>query len=256
MAGERTARTATRPRQVPADGPLHLAKLLSLRGLPALPGASGERFARRFHRRRRNPPVPGAIAAFEAVLDGLGPEAVCVDLGANTGEVTARMAARGVEVHAVEADPWAFGRLAARFAGAANVHLRRAAVGTGDGLAMLSRAPGFARDPARLPVGSSLIGGRERQGAHDAVAVPQIDIRRLLGEIGRPVAILKMDIEGAGAAVLGRLLDGPEAAAVAQIFAGTHEMQMPALRPAPGALRRRRGTAAPRINPDWQRGPR
>lgn len=230
----------------------HHLKLALLWAFSALPGPRGEDFARRYLRRRRRPREAVAATEFEAALARLPRGAVCVDLGANVGEVTARMVEAGAEVHAVEPDPWAFARLAERFAGTASVHLHNAAVGTRDGTARLKRAPDVESDPARLSVGSSLIGPADWAGRHRSVEVPSVDILTLLRTIGRPVALLKMDIEGAEVAVLDRLIGAPEARQVGEVFCETHEVQMPELRPALRALRRRaRASAAPRINLDW-----
>ncbi len=234
-------------------GPVHRAKLALLWALSGLPGASGEVFARRYHRRRRGTRIGEAVAEFHAVLAALPEGAVCVDLGANIGDVTAQMVEAGAEVYAVEADPWAFAQLSERFAGVRSVHLRHAAVWDADGTLQLSRAPDFQADPASRSIGSSVLGHPRGADGQAGVEVPALDILTLLREIGRPVALLKMDIEGAEVAVLERLLGSEEADWIETIFAETHEILMPDLRPKLRALRERvRGIARPRINLDWR----
>ncbi len=231
-------------------GPVHRLKLGLLRAASGLPGALGQAAARRYFYRRQRGRAPAVLAAFERALARLSPGDVCLDLGANVGDVTERMRASGAEVHAVEPDPWAFARLSERFAGIPGVHLHNAAIGIRDGSVAIRRDPGVADNP-RLTKGSTVERRADWDGG-ETVEVPEIDIRRLLREIDRPVAIAKIDIEGAEVALLEALAEAPERARIGEIFVETHELMMPHLRPATAALRRRlAGLDRPRIHFDW-----
>ena len=226
----------------------HRLRLGLFGALSHLPGAAGEWAAVRLIRRRRKARRAASLAAFEAVLARLGPGSLCLDLGANVGAVTARMAATGAEVHAFEPDPWAHDRLAVRVGGLPSVTLHRAAVGLEAGTVHLRRAEGFDADPATLSEGSTVMAG---QGG-ETIAVEQIDFRAFLRGLSRPVQLVKMDIEGAELAILEALLEAPERALLRDVFVETHEVQFPALRPRYAALRERvAALETPRIDLDW-----
>jgi len=227
----------------------HRLRLAAFGALSHLPGAAGEWATVRLLRRKRKARRAATLAAFDRVLAGLGEGSVCLDLGANVGTVTERMAATGAHVHAFEPDPWAHERLVARVGALPNVTLHRAAVGLEAGEVHLNRAEGFDADPATLSEGSTLMAGA---GGGETVAVEQIDLRAFLRGLDRPVDLVKMDIEGAELALLEALLDAPERELLRDVFVETHEIQYPALRPRYAALRERvAAMETPRIDLDW-----
>jgi FkbM family methyltransferase len=190
------------------------------------------------------------VADFKARLAALDRDAVCLDLGANVGDFTEVLAASGVFVHAFEPDPWTFARLSDRFAGRKRVFLHNAAVGATDGTAALRRNVQFAEDPAKYSTGSSIVFADAR---HDsaAIPVPVLSLRYVLGEIG-PVAIVKMDIEGAEFDILDDIFADPAAYDVEAIFAETHERADPLRIAQVDAMRRAAETLAkPSVNLFW-----
>ncbi len=83
----------------------------------ALPGRFGYLFHMRLHAHR----APQAQALFDAALARLGLGDHCLDLGANVGSFTARMAETGATVHAFEPDRAAFEALSKCVEGMDNV---------------------------------------------------------------------------------------------------------------------------------------
>jgi len=80
---------------------------------------------------------------FESVLEGLTPDDIVIDCGANFGKYTVLMAATGATVHAFEPDPEAFAELSKAAAKLTNVTLWNAAVGLRDGEFPLYRSTKF-----------------------------------------------------------------------------------------------------------------
>lgn len=226
-----------------------------------LPGEAGVRALVRHRRLNRRSRTEAACREFDALLAGLGPGSLCIDAGANIGEFAEAMAATGAEVHAFEPDPWCFEHLSARLADRPRVHLHRAAVGAEAGTAVLRRVNGFADDPYRYSQGSTLITDRAADlparsrlsGApadHFEVAV--VDFLAFLRGLGRPVDLVKMDIEGAELAILERIAADPAAVPVAAMFVETHEALMPEHRlPVARLARRLARVGRPRISLDW-----
>lgn len=218
---------------------LHETKVLLLGLLSRCPGSVGREAETRHLRRLRAGAAPLALAEFQRKLAALGPESICLDLGANVGDWTVRMAERAGHVHAFEPDPWAFDRLADRVRGRKNVTLHNAAVGTSDGVAVMRRARDFASDPAGLSVQTSVASHTPSLETGETFEVPAVDLLGFLGKLDAFVDIIKMDIEGSEADVLEAFLSAPERRHVGSMFVETHEVNLPELRPRLDRLRRR-----------------
>lgn len=228
-------------------------KLLAASILQHVPGKVGARFENTLVWHAREARLRSATATLEQELARLGPESIAMDLGANVGDVTARLAAVCGHVHAFEPDPWAFARLSERAASWDNVTLHNAAMGAADGTVTLHQDPRMAEDPETFSVGSSTqMPVYWRDQAPPAVEVPQVGIVGFLEQLGRPVDFIKVDIEGGEVAVLNALLDSPMRAQVHSMLVETHEFQIPELRPAIRDLRQRvAALETPRIALDW-----
>ncbi len=178
----------------------------------------------------------------------------CIDLGANVGAVTRKMAAGASRVIAFEPDPWAYEMLRAAVAALDNVQLENAAAGMSDGTVLLYRRAGFDSNPARYSQSSSILACKRSVSEKGAVRVRQIDFIRYLEELDENIGILKMDIEGAEVELLEALLEKPDLLQrIAYIFAETHERGIPGHKPRVAALRgMAERIASPRIDLDWQ----
>lgn len=197
-------------------------------------------------------------AQFDAAVAALRPGDLAIDLGANVGLFTQRMAATGADVVAFEPDPHAFALLSDRVQGLPNVTLLAAAAGDAAGTLMLYRHRDFDARPDHRTTSSSIVTGKAKMDETGGIAVEVIDFAAWLGAQNRPVALLKVDIEGAEVALLERLLDTPQASLVARAFVETHERIIPHLRARTAALKARTasrmaaGQTRPDINWDWQ----
>lgn len=214
---------------------------------------TAEALIRRAKRNQRKAWAEGYLAGICSLLR---PGDLAVDLGANVGEVTARLAATGADVVAFEPDPITFAKLQARFAGQANVTPVHAAVGTAEGTVRLMRADNFADNPDGASVKSTILDGGRRIDAANAVEVRLIDfpawVRQQVAARGG-IAFVKMDIEGAELEILeamdrDRLFDG-----IRGLVAETHERKFPDLRPRYRALKAAIAEHEPsgKITLDW-----
>jgi len=135
-----------------------------------------------------------AVIDFLTTRLELAPDEVVFDVGANIGWyalLLARLAPRGVAIHAFEPDPWARGLLqenVSRNRADAAVTVAGSAVGESCGMAQLHR---YGHRRAR--------GGLLPVGAPETVPVEMVsldDYCREHGLEGRPVACIKIGIEG------------------------------------------------------------
>ena len=207
-------------------------------------------------RHKRDLRYARAEGMLQGVVSMLRPGDVAVDCGANRGDVTALLASSGAEVHAFEPDPYNLEKLTERFAGAANVHLHAAAVGTGVGTIRLMRAANWEANPELASVKSTVVAGGQNIAEGEGIDVPMIDfpafLRGLIADRDR-VAFVKMDIEGAELDLLGAMLDARLFDHIQLTVAETHERKFKDLRPRFADLRAAIAAAYPpaRVNLDW-----
>ncbi|PWJ18316.1 FkbM family methyltransferase [Jannaschia seohaensis] len=180
------------------------------------PGALGHFFDRKLRKRWRR----RHAGAFDAVLATMGPGDVAVDLGANVGAVTRRLAATGATVHAYEPDPETFATLAANIADLPNVHAHQAAAGAQAAILTLNRSPHLAKNPGKYSQSASLV---HDLGGTGGVEVEVIDFPTFLAGLDRDIALVKIDIEGAEWDLLDALRAHPVLARIDALFVETHE---------------------------------
>src|SRR3546814_19068554 len=88
----------------------------------------------------------------------------------------------------------------------ASVHLHQQAVAARPGAVKLYLHEFAETDPVKWSTGSSLLAFTGNVRAEDFVTVEAVDFAAFLAAMARPVALLKLDIEGAEAADLERRL--------------------------------------------------
>lgn len=192
-----------------------------------------------------------AILEFEQKLAALPADAICLDLGANVGTYTRRLAQHAGHVHAFEPDPWAFAQLSRNLSDLSNVTLHNAAVSDRAGYIRLHRDPAFASSPERASLGSSIL-SKGVTADQDAVEVECIALQDFVAALDADVTLVKMDIEGAEVAVLNALYDAPVLDRIGSIFVETHYHTHPEQIEQIASLKRRYGALKkPQVNFDW-----
>ena len=202
---------------------------------------------------RRDGRYRAQMAEFEAAVALLAPGDVAIDCGANVGKFTSIMAASGATVHAFEPNSDAFAELQKRSASYPNVVLHHAALAPASGPVRLFRHRRAADDPLLRSVSSSVIADKPNVSTDDYETVPGIDIAEFVRSVGQPVALLKMDVEGAEVALLNRLLDEGLHERIERAFVEVHDRRIKSLREPTAALRKRLAALGlDRFNLDWR----
>lgn len=187
------------------------------------PGRLGQR-ARRELRRKYMARNARVFDALEKTLDA---GSVCLDLGANYGRFTERLAATGATVHAYEPDPETFAKMQARVGHLPNVTLHQCAVAAEAGTLTLHRLPeGVASSEEMRSQGASLLPS-DRAAGGETVAVEVRAFKDVLAAIGAPVDVVKMDIEGSELDILEQIFADPASYPVKTLLVETHERQRP-----------------------------
>ena len=196
------------------------ATLWRYRVFRKLPGAFGQRYFEKYAS------LTAARSFDAAVRNSAG--MICIDLGANIGEYSEKLATTAGRVISFEPDPWTFKALVERVGKLDNVEAVNAAAGTKDGHIMLYRHGDFDSDPVRKSQSSSVCLSKGDVTAEAAISVEQIDFLRFLRELDEDIGVLKIDIEGAEVDLLETLFDEPELfRRVHYVFAETHERLIP-----------------------------
>lgn len=231
---------------------LHYAKLAGLTCLSVLPGDLGREAETRRLRRLKLTRGPRSVARFEARCATLGPGSTAVDLGANLGVYTEKLATTGATVHAFEPEPWTFQRLKEKVGKYSNVKAINAAAGMKNETVLMRRNPGFEADPEHQSLGTSVIAWTPSLDIGSTFEARCIDFLQFLRDLDCPVDLLKVDIEGGEVPLLEALLDAPEGRLVRSAFVETHEVNMEELRVPIARLRARiKAPGGPDFDLDW-----
>lgn len=202
------------------------------------------------YRKWRRPPRPSKQAEYEfhRVMRKLPSGSLFLDLGANVGHVTKHALDYGMQVIAFEPDPEARQILTKRFGDNRNLTIIPKAVGGSARTATFYQSSGIDVDVDRTQ-GSSIF-ETSHNGTGRSFEVEVVDIVQFLH--GKPVAVIKMDIEGAEVECIEAILDAGIHRSIERIFVETHEGYVPDLAARTGKLRHRIAREGiSNINLDW-----
>lgn len=183
------------------------------------------RFLKKLQAKRRRP----AMQPFSEAAARLRAGDIAIDCGANVGLYTLPMARSGATVHAFEPNPHAFAKLSEAMAGFPNVHLYQKAVAGDAGTVRLYLHEFADDDPVKWSTGSSLLSFKGNVREDTFVEVEAVDFVEFLKQIGGPIALVKMDVEGAEVAILERLLESGMADRIGLAFVEVHDRKVPEL---------------------------
>ena len=215
--------------------------------LQDVPGFIRRSAARKYRRRM----YPFALREMDRRLAAMGPDDICIDLGANLGTFTEVMARSRGHVHSFEPDPETFERLKDRVGHLPNVTLHQKAVGATGGQFQLYRASDFDVNFESASQATSLHYKSGRMQPARGVTVEVVGFADLLAELGQ-VALIKMDIEGAEWGILEAIFAGRLRGGFDALFVETHEKLEPSRYAQVVAMRRAaRVLDAPYINLYW-----
>lgn len=209
---------------------------------------------RRLATRRRDRKKRPEEQLFLQACEGLGPEDVAIDCGANVGRFTVAMARSGSRVYAFEPHPAAYRELVQATADLPNVTALNAAVTATPGPVRLYLHRWDERDPVHWSTGSSIVEAKRNVRADRYVEVEGVDLVQFIEELGVDrIRLLKMDIEGAEVEVLNALLDAGLDRRIDLAFVELHDRQIRTLAAPTRRLRARlQARGADQFHLDWR----
>lgn len=200
----------------------------------------------------RTDPKSIAMLKFNDCVSALSPDSIAIDCGANVGTYSVAMAAKGAQVYSFEPNRYAYAELVQATKGM-NVKCFQKAVSDRAGEVKLYLHENANEDPVRWSTGSSLLPFKSNVKGEEFEIVEAIDLVDFLNEIDKPIALMKMDVEGAEVSILKRLIDSGWASKIDSIFVETHDDKIPELRESTSQLRESiLKNNLTNINLDWQ----
>ena len=178
---------------------------------------------------------------------------VIIDAGANVGAITSKCARTGATVHAFEPNPVCYRILKWRFAAQPNVRIYNLGLMDRDCTLTLSTpVPHRQYDSIDTTVAASFV-AEKFDAEVTKEQVKCIDIAEFVRGVGKPIALLKMDIEGAEIATINRLLDTGTIDQIKMAVVETHERFSPELAHETETLRQRlkKEGYSDRVRLDW-----
>lgn len=202
---------------------------------------------------RRIAPKGFALREFRRALKKLGPDSITIDCGANIGLFTMEMASSGATVYSFEPNYQAYMELVRQTKGLPNVVCFNKAVSDKSGNVKLFLHENADDDPIKWSTGSSMLAYKGNINEKKFNIVESVDLAAFIIELENPVALLKIDVEGAEIAILNRLIDEKIHLRVKDIFVEVHDHKISELVEQTNKLRSRlRDEGIANINLDWQ----
>ena len=177
---------------------------------------------------------------------------VCLDIGANVGEITKQMAVFAGRVYAFEPDPLAFESLSDSTRHLPNVTLFNACVGISDESTILYRNSSFHLNPELHTQGSSMF-IHQYVDRNTGIEVDQVDVISFIHGLRSDIGVIKIDAEGAEVPILQAMLGNKSVLKkIRYVFVETHERLFPEFGSQYLEIRRQvAGLTEPEINLDW-----
>lgn len=189
---------------------------------------------------------------FRRYLGGLRPGDIAIDCGANVGDITLRLAATGATVYAFEPNPFAFATLQKRTAGLDKVICINKGVWDRPTTTRLYFHKEAAGNEEFWSFASSIFSSKGNVDPGHWSEVELVDLALFIEDLAKPVALLKIDIEGAECELLERFIDRELYRRVGMTLVETHDRKIPGLRGKTDRIRKAiRGKGISNIRLSW-----
>jgi FkbM family methyltransferase len=185
------------------------------------------------------------------IIAALGPDDICIDVGANVGLVSEMFLSKGCKVYAFEPNPSAFVELLKLREKHPNLLAYDQAVAKSAGTVELYLHNNHEFDPVKYSTGSSLIASKPNV-SRKSIKCVGIDFSQFLMSIEK-VTILKIDIEGYEVELVPELIRQNALDNVRYVFVETHERKWSNLEKETQQMKELVGTSSyqDKIRWDW-----
>ena len=157
----------------------------------------------------------------------LNKDSIVIDCGANVGHITSLLARTGATVYAFEPDPVAFELLQHRVKNKKNVIKIKKGVWDRNTFLSLFRHVDTRNNEADFTVGSSIIQSKINVDAAKTEQIEVIDLVEFICGLGKKIALIKLDVEGAETDILKKILETKAYTLFDKMYVETHETKIP-----------------------------
>lgn len=164
------------------------------------------------------------------IVSGLTSDDVCIDCGANVGEVSEVLANSGAFVYCFEPDSSAFNSLKKRFVNRNNIKLFKKGVYTENKQVKLYKSELSDYDNEFFSQSSSICGSKVNVETSKYEEIEVIDVCEFIESLNRRIYLLKMDIEGAEFDILEKLINKQLYNKIDYVLVETHDDSVPEIR--------------------------
>ncbi len=155
---------------------------------------------------------------------------ICIDCGANVGDITSILAEKGAKVFAFEPDSNAFKKLETRLKSKTNVTLIKKGVYTENEKFKLYKSELSEYDKEFFSQSSSICSSKTNIKTTDYEEIEVIDLCAFIENLNQPIYLLKIDIEGAEFDILEKLIKMGLYNKIKYILVETHEESVPEIK--------------------------
>ena len=156
------------------------------------------------------------------VIGSLKKDNICVDCGANIGQITELFSSYGCIVHSFEPNPFVFRILKERFSSIKIINLHNSAVGIKNGESKIYLHKKYEENPLIYSEATSLISKKNNVSKEKFIYTQMINLGNFLNQFEN-IKILKIDIEGYETILIPWLIKNNFLANVEYTFIETHE---------------------------------
>lgn len=164
---------------------------------------------------------------------------ICIDAGANVGNITAQMIDCGAKVYAFEPNPFAFAKLEQRFISNKNVVCYNKGVYSRQDKMALYFHENSHEDEVKWSTGSSLLDFKSNVDEGKKVIADIVDFDFFIKSLNQRIKLIKMDVEGVEIEIINKLLDTGTIFLIDKLVVETHEDKIPELKQSTGLLKKR-----------------
>ena len=164
---------------------------------------------------------------------------ICIDAGANVGNITAQMLDYGAKVYAFEPNPFAFAKLEQRFILNKNVVCFNKGVYSKQDKMALYFHENSHEDEIKWSTGSSLLDFKSNVDKGKKVIVDIVDFDFFIKSLNQRIKLIKMDVEGVEIEIINKLLDTGTIHLIDKLVVETHEGKIPELKQSTDLLKKR-----------------
>lgn len=217
--------------------------------LSYLPGSMGKKYRQKVTKKHEMMRID---QEFDQAIEACSGK-IFIDLGANLGAVSRRLALHASHVYAFEPDPVTFGHLKDNLSDLDNVEVFDCAVGGADGKLPIYRDKDYSDAPMSKSQSSSIMADNSITRTNEPVAYVEVrDIVSVLKSIEGDIGLVKIDVEGSELDILPRIFELEDLERIDYVFCETHERLFPDRAHDYKELRRKAAAfQKPIFNLDW-----